>query len=247
MFLPNDLIRYADPAREIRVLWVERQLGLAHIFELGGTCNVPEPIAIHVLEKDVRSGRACLLLPDPFAAPAQPPILPQKHRDVQARAWKIIVELQSQSPALYYPRERAAMVARSAGEHGVSRASVLRWLRRFWERGQTQDALLPDYANSGARGKTRTANNGVKRGRPHKSGRYQGLNVDEAVRGIFRAAIARYYATHPAAGRVRRAAYRQMVAEFYEGASASDTPSFGQFNYWLDKDEAPTMAGQRNQ
>jgi hypothetical protein len=241
MFLPNDVIQYADPARAIRVLWVERQVGIVHIFVLGGARNVPEPVPIRVLAGDVRSGRARLLLQDPYAAAAASAVFPQKQRDMQARAWRIIVELQSQAPALYYPRERAAMVARSADEHGVSRASVLRWLRRFWERGQNENALLPDYANSGARGKTRTANSGVKRGRPRKSGSYQGLNVDDATRSVFRAAVARYCAAHPASHFVRRAAYRQMLDEFYKGAALSQTPSFGQFNYWLDKDEALTM------
>jgi hypothetical protein len=134
------------------------------------------------------------------------------------------------------------MVARSAEKHGASRASVLRWLRRFWERGQNQNALLPDYANSGARGKRRTANSGVKRGRPSKSSGHEGVNVDDATRAIFRSAIARYCATHPATEFVRRAAYRQMIAEFYEVSSRSNTPSFGQFNYWLEKDESLVLA-----
>lgn len=244
MFLPNDVIQYTGPARAIRVLCVERQSGLVHVFELGGARNVPSPVELHVLEDAVRSGRARLLLQDPYAALAPPLVLPEKHRHLQARAWRIISELQSQSPALYYPRERAAMVARSAERHGVSRASVLRWLRRFWERGQHQDALLPDYANSGARGKTRAANSGVKRGRPRKSGSSPGPNVDEATRMIFRAAIARYRAAHPAAGFLHRAAYRQMLDEFYMGSSSSDTPTFGQFRYWLDKDEALSRATQ---
>jgi hypothetical protein len=245
MFLPNDVIQYTDPARALRVLWVEAQAGIVHLFVLGGARKLPEPVPIHVLTGDVRSGRARLLLQDPYAAAPAPAVLPQKQRDMQERAWRIVVELQSQAPALYYPRERAAMVARIADDHGVSRASVLRWLRRFWERGQNQNALLPDYANSGARGKTRTANSGVKRGRPRKSGSYQGLNVDDATRAVFRAAVARYRAAHPGAGFVRRAAYRQMLDEFYKGAPSSQTPSFGQFNYWLDKDDAPSVTGKQ--
>jgi hypothetical protein len=194
------------------------------------------------LAGDVHDGHARLLLQDPCAAPAAPPVLPQKHRDLQARAWKVVSSLQSQSPALYDPRKRPAMVASCAAEHGVSRASVLRWLRRFWERGQCIDALLPDYANSGAPGKTRSANSGVKRGRPRKSDGNAGLNVDDATRAIFRVAAARYLAAHPGAALMRRAAYRKMLEEFYGGRGLLETPSFGQFNYWLDKDgAAPTM------
>jgi hypothetical protein len=138
---------------------------------------------------------------------------------------------------LYQPRERAQMVARCAEEYGMSRPSVLRYLRRFWERGQTADALLPDYGNSGARGKTRGSSAGVKRGRPRKSGEHPGLNTDAEMRATFRAAVERHAATHPAFS--RRAAYRQMLEDFYRGHAPGAVPSFGQFSYWLDKDDAP--------
>jgi hypothetical protein len=238
MFLPNDVIQHDTLGCLLRVLHVETERGLVHVFELGRTRSVPQAVAIHALSDDVRGNRARLLLQDPYAPPLAPPDLPQKYRDLQANAWKIVSSLQSQSPALYDARKRAALVACCAAEHGVSRASVLRWLRRFWERGQRMDALLPDYANSGARGRTRAANNGVKRGRPRKSEGHAGLNVDDATRAIFRMAVARYLASHPGATLLRRAAYRKMLGDFYADSAPSATPSFGQFNYWVDKDGA---------
>src|SRR5205823_11827102 len=91
--------------------------------------------------------------------------------------------------------------------------------------------------NSGARGKTRGSSAGVKRGRPRKSGGHPGLNTDAEMRATFRAAVARHAATHPAFS--RRAAYRQMLEDFYCGHPPGAVPSFGQFSYWLDKDDAP--------
>jgi hypothetical protein len=243
MFLPNDVIQYEGQRGLLRVLHVEAERGIVHVFALGRPRGVPQSMALHALAYEVRSGRARLLLDDPYAAPPAPAALPQKHRDLQARAWIIVNSLEPRSPALYDARKRAAMVACCAAEHGVSRASVLRWLRRFWERGQCIEALLPDYANSGARGKTRAATSGVKRGRPRKSNRHAGLNVDEATRAIFRTAVARYLAAHPGAALARRAAYRRMLTDFYEKHAQLETPSFGQFSYWLDKDGVPgTMA-----
>jgi hypothetical protein len=105
------------------------------------------------------------------------------------------------------------------------------------------DALLPDYGNSGAPGKTRGANEGVKRGRPRKSGDHPGLNTDAAMRATFRAAVARYAATHPEFS--RRAAYRQMLHDYFRDRPPADLPSFGQFSYWLDKDGAPPSLTRR--
>jgi hypothetical protein len=246
MFLPNDVIQYAAPLRTVRVLWIERERGLAYTFELGLPHSQPRTVPLQALAEDVLGGRARLLPEDPYAAPPPPALLPQKYRDLQARAWNIVASLQTQAPALYQPRERAAMVARCAEEHGVSRPSVLRYLRRFWERGQTIDALLPDYGNSGARGKTRGASEGVKRGRPRKSGDHPGLNIDAETRAVFRAAVARFGATRGAVPFSRRAAYRQMLADFYAGRAPGAVPSFGQFCYWLDKDRAPATVHGRS-
>lgn len=237
MFLPNDVIQYAGPVRSIRVLWIDHERALAYTFELGLPHSQPRTIALAALVDDVHTQRARLLQHDPFAAPPEPAALPQKYRALQAKAWDIVSSLHAQAPALYHPRERAVMVALCAQVHGVSRPSVLRYLRRFWERGQTIAALVPDYGNSGARGKTRGVSEGVKRGRPRKAGDHPGLNIDTATRATFRSAVARYAAMHPTFS--RRAAYRQMVDEFYRGQAAQDVPSFGQFSYWLDKDGAP--------
>jgi hypothetical protein len=237
MFLPNDVIQYAAPVRHVRVLWVERERGLTWIFELGQRRSQPCAVRLQALADDVLGGRARLLLHDPFAAAPAPASLADKHRVLRDKAWTIVGSLQARAPDLYLARERAALVAGAAERHGVSRASVLRYLRRFWERGQTIDALLPDYGNSGAPGRTRAASAGVKRGRPRKSGDHPGLNIDAATRAIFRAAVARYLATHAALA--RRAAYRQMLADFYPGCRPDAMPSFGQFSYWLARDGTP--------
>ena len=234
MFLPNDVILYAAPVRTVRVLWTDRVRDLACIFELGRAHGQPQAASLQALADDVLARRARLLLQDPYAAPPPPALLPQKHRDLQAKAWAIVRSLQAEVPALYEARERAVLVARCAEAHGVSRASVLRYLRRFWERGQTEHALLPDYGNSGARGKTRGANDGIKRGRPRKAGQPPGLNIDAATRATFRTAATRYRVTHPAFS--RRGAYRQMLDEFYPGRDPGAVPSFGQFSYWLNRD-----------
>lgn len=234
MFLPNDVIQYLAPARSVRILWVEREPGLAWIFELGQRRSWPRPLKLQVLADDVLDQRARLLQQDPFAAAPAPAGLTPKHRALRDKAWAIVSGLQAQAPALYQARTRAAMVACCAEQHGVSRASVLRYLRRFWERGQTIDALLPDYGNSGAPGRTRAASAGVKRGRPRKSGGHPGLNIDAATRATFRAAAARHQAMHGMFS--RRAAYRQMLDEFYHASTPDAVPSFGQFNYWLERD-----------
>jgi hypothetical protein len=234
MFLPNDVLRYDAPAHTLRILWIDRASALAYCFELGLARALPHAVPLPELAGDVATGRATLLPTDPFAAPPAPASLPQKYRDVQAKAWAIVSALQERVPDLYQARARAALVAACADRHGVSKPSILRYLRRYWERGQTADALVPDYGNSGARGKTRGVSAGVKRGRPNATDGHRGLNIDADVRATFRAAVARHAAMHGAFS--RRAAYRQMLEDFYPGRPPGDVPSYGQFSYWLNRD-----------
>jgi hypothetical protein len=235
MLLRNDVLEYSVPAaRAVRILWIDAGQALAYTIELNAGATQPKMVLVRVLVDDVLARRARLLLIDPYAAREAPPSLPAKYLAVRARGWEVISALASKEPAIYQPRQRGKMVQEYSALHGVSPPTIYRYLRRYWERGQRLDALLPDYGNSGARGKTRGTTVDIKRGRPRKSGAHPGLNADPDIRKTFRAAVARYAATH--AEFSRRAAYRQMIEDFFQGRDAELLPTFGQFNYWIEKD-----------
>lgn len=230
----NDVIEFAGtPGRTVRVLWIDQPQALAWTYQLGSHAAMPEPVRVMALEEALAAGRAQRLLVDPFAAaPPREPV-PQGYLNLQAKAWSAVRALHADRRALYDPRQRATLMAGYAAAHGMSKSSILRYLRRYWERGQTPDALLPDYGNSGAPGRTRAVTAGIKRGRPRK-GAGTGTNADERMRAIFRAAAARYAASND--GFSRRAAYRQMLEDFFQDVDTGAQPSFGQFNYWLERD-----------
>ncbi|MDL2354417.1 MAG: hypothetical protein QFF03_04085 [Pseudomonadota bacterium] len=235
MLLKNDVLEYTVPApRTVRILWIDACQALAYTIALNAKSAQPEMVLVRALVDDVLAQRARLLLIDPYAARPAPPSLPEKYLQVRARGWAVVSALAHAEPAIYQPRQRGKMVQEYGALHGISHPTIYRYLRRYWERGQTRDALLPDYGNSGARGKTRSANADVKRGRPRKAGEHPGLNADPAIRDTFRAAVARYAATH--AEFSRRAAYRQMIEDYFRDRDVALLPTFGQFNYWIEKD-----------
>jgi hypothetical protein len=240
MLIRNDVLHYDAPVpHTLRILWIDPASEIAYTFKLKTPGALPQPARVAMLEADVRAGRARLLLVDPCAvrrAQAAPP----RHLQIQARAWEIVCALVKEQPAVYRPRDRTLLVAGAAAAHGVSRPTVMRYLRRYWERGQSAEALLPDYVNSGARGKTRAVSAGVKRGRPRKAGSPAGLNADIEIRATFNAAVARYSATHEQFS--RRAAYRQMLEDFFGDRDPGAIPTFGQFNYWIERDAAVSQA-----
>lgn len=240
MFMKNDLIRYTDVSqRTLRVLWIDRARTHAYVFELETRASHPQRVSYAALMNDVQTRRAQLLVRDPYAVRVDQETLPPRYLEVRDRAWAIVRELVAQEPEIYQPRLRGPLVMQYSERHGVTHPSIYRYLRRYWERGQTADALLPDYANSGARGKTRGSRADVKRGRPRKAGSGPGVNADPLVRATFRSAVARYVATHERFS--RRGAYQQMIEDFYQARAADSLPTFGQFSYWINKD-APLRA-----
>lgn len=56
---------------------------------------------------------------------------------------------------MYFKKERAPLLKKAAEEAGVSAPTMYKYLRRYWQRGQIRNALLPDYKNSGAAGSPR--------------------------------------------------------------------------------------------
>lgn len=239
MLLRNDVLEYALPAaRALRILWIDPRQAVAYTIAINAKSAQPQMALVAALVDDVLARRASLLLVDPYAARPRHAPLPAKYLEVRARGWDVVSALACHEPAIYQPRLRGKMVQEYSALHGTSHPTIYRYLRRYWERGQTADALLPDYGNSGAKGKTRGASADVKRGRPRKSHAHAGLNADAQMRQTFRAAVARYAATH--AQFSRRAAYRQMIEDFFSGHEADLLPTFGQFNYWIEKDQSAT-------
>jgi hypothetical protein len=177
--------------------------------------------------------------------------LPEQRKGRRDHAWKIVADLIRDEPEIYYPRHRAQKVAEFVAAGRATRATIYLYMRRYWQRGQTPNALLPDFYKSGGKGKARPASADIKRGRPRKLGELPGLNVDDDIRKIFRVAVARYYTTQVKF--TLREAYDQMIKDFFcertidldtsrvthapnGDVLASSFPSFGQFNYWLEQD-----------
>ncbi|OFA00513.1 Mu transposase C-terminal domain-containing protein [Duganella sp. HH101] len=263
MLLRNDLLHYTHPsARTVRILWIAPEQSHAYVFDVAARSAEVELVRLSALHADLRAGHARVLPADPYLMVVSQELLPPKHLQLRARAWEIVEPLVALEPGIYEARLRGQLIAQATATHGVSHPTIYRYLRRYWQRGQTPNALLPDYSNSGGRGKVRQASAGVKRGRPRKNGAGDGpgLNADEEIRRTFRVAIARYAAGHARFSRL--GAYQQMLADFFierridadsgrvlamPGTRAAELPSFGQFNYWLDHDDdrPPEVARRR--
>jgi len=252
MLLRNDLLEYGEPHnRTIRLLWLHPTRPIGFVIDTNAHDAAPEVVQLPDLQSDLQSGHARLLTADPYLTFVEETSLPEPRKDRRDHAWQIVADLIRNEPEIYYPRHRARKVAECVAAGLATRPTIYLYLRRYWQRGQTPNALLPDFANSGGKGKVRVANADIKRGRPRKLGELPGLNIDEDIRQVFRVAVARYYTTQVKF--TLRGAYDQMIKDFFCDRTidpetgrvthapngyvlASGFPSFGQFNYWLEQD-----------
>lgn len=245
MLLRNDLLQYESPRRVLRILWLAPDRSAAFVFDVAARGCEAQQVRLATLEDDLAAGRATRLAEDPYLVAVNQELLPPRHVELRDRAWQIVAELTAHEPGIYQARRRGQLIADYTARHGISHPTIYRYLRRYWQRGQTPNALLPDYGNSGARGKTRASTAGVKRGRPRQQGAAPGVNVDEAMRRIFRVAAASMGARQS-----RRVLYGAMVRDYFgqrevdpatgrivRALPAQGVPSFGQFGYWLGQDK----------
>ena len=113
-----------------------------------------------------------------------------KKREINYQLIKPLVN----APDFYDPKARSRIIQDIIEQDGSTKQTLYRLARRYWQRGQTPNALLPDYKNSGAKGKKRTAGD-KKLGRPRIHTPGTGANVDDDVEKLFRITIERYVLT----------------------------------------------------
>lgn len=215
------------------------------------------------LTNDLLTGNAHFLKTDPFLRSNGGKPWKKSFIKLRNRAWDLIKDM-VQQPQVFFPRERSVLVQvkKGKGEGKASKPTLYGHLRRYWQRGQTPNALLPDYLNCGAKGAVRICTpESPKRGRPRKYGDEVGINASTAIRNVFKAAIQRYGKENAF---TLRGSYDDMVEKFFTkreedpetgeirylpkripdgdpkepGTPDSDSkesgiPTFGQFKYWF--------------
>jgi putative transposase len=184
--------------------------------------------------------------------------IPENHRTRRDESWQLIEPIVSLSgEAQFDPRERGAAIKKVLSKHKVSKTTIYHLLRRYWQRGQNRNALLPDYENCGGPGKERQTGN-VKRGRPRKiteiTGNPVGINIGPEERRRFELGIKAFYENrlNP---RTFCDAYQLTLEKFFSERierrngvlvailpPAEELPSVDQFRYWYEKSRSLTKA-----
>ncbi|MCA1993290.1 MAG: hypothetical protein LDL41_14810 [Coleofasciculus sp. S288] len=141
-------------------------------------------------EKALDTHKIRLLERDPYASYMRPDnTLSYKSCSRRDEAWEVIKSLViNESPRIFDVSERGAMVSNVAARTHKSKTTIYTYLRLYWQRGQTINALVLNFHKQGGVGKRRQAGD-TKRGRPNKNGERTGINTTDEIREYFRYGI----------------------------------------------------------
>jgi hypothetical protein len=258
----NNLVEWIseDEKKKVdRILWIEEGYEFAFLIDIYEEKSLPRQVFINEIEECIKLSTAIIIKKDPWALIVVEEKLSSKDKILRDAAWKIISSIITQEPAIYERNQRGSLVLKLIEDHNINRSSneveskltkktVYKYLKRYWQRGKNINALLPDYRNSGGKGKQKLAGD-IKRGRPRKYANDPeigiGVNVTEETKMTFRVAISQFY--HTSEKRSLVAAYEKMIQEYYSEddlsiyddlhgsiAMQDRIPSLVQFKYWYD-------------
>lgn len=250
MIYINQVFQYVSNSRIIRV--IEIQESYVFIVNIDTTSAMPIKELYTSLETDIRLGEL-LAVSDPYAKATPDDELTEVQINKREQDWDIFEQfILPNMSRLLQKRGREKKISEIVEQSGLGKTKVKKLLSRYWQRGMNKNALLPDYTNSGGRGKPKTLTK-EKVGRPRKvtiSGEHQvGINITVEVKLQFEHAINKYYRTTNKY--TLKDVYHFILRDFYSDRykengemkyrvwEANRIPSYNQFYYWFKKLEDP--------
>lgn len=163
-------------------------------------------------------------------------------------SWRIIETYwEERKGDILSKKTRMSVFQEISSVENIPVVTVRRIFSRFWQRGMNRNALLPDYAKSGAKGKEK--NNQEKNGRRriYSNNEVEGLIITETIKKQFEAGTRKYWRTGQK--KSLRQVYRLILGDFYSITvrknsdiekfvrDSGSIPSFRQYYYWFKKNE----------
>lgn len=218
------------------------------------------------LAQALATGDARFIKGDPYLYLLQPGThFPAKHCKSRDKAWEVLKAIvqdengQDRGGACFLSHVLGPLVAEAHSTTKINKRIIYGYLRRYWQRGQMKNALLPDYSRCGAKGVERTkhAPGEPKRGAPTTEALTghgpTGVNADEDVKEYFRRGISLFYdnqkqSTLKKAHLLTLARFFNKGYEWRSGAlvpilpKESESPTYRQFWYWYHKERDPASS-----
>jgi putative transposase len=238
-----------------RILYIEDKEGFIVTIDIFSEKSLPVIRRYEEIRQAIENGFAKTLAYDPYSVKIiREEDIEAKHKIRRDASYKIISEIvELEGINQYLPWKRGNLISKIVSETGKTKQHIYNLLRRFWRYGQTKNALLPLYKNSGASGKRRLGKSikDAKLGNPsNKSkriGKKTGIRITIDIERKFKRGIKRFYDKKNKKKSLKKAFQRILETYFHIGYElkdgilipilppAEELPTFRQFRYWYEK------------
>lgn len=188
MFMPNDVYMWEN--KRIRILWSNPQA----IFWIDIDDERALPQISTRSEFEHLLARADLeSIPDPYLKfTMTTPSVGSKAEVVQKKAWSSIKDIVKSEPDIYQRKKRGLLVNQVLEETKTTKQTVYRWLRRYWQFGMCENALIGRYDLCGGLGKAKTFKS-KRNGRVRTRSQGEGVPITDQIKALFRVVIAKSF------------------------------------------------------
>ena len=191
MIVANEV--YVRDDKRFRILWTDVRNDLVVWIVIEDKKGMPELMSFEAMSSLVGDGVVTKSDRDPYSGLLLESSLSEAVKKKWDSNWQTIESLTRSKPDIFFRGPRSRLLREKSDETGVTLATLYKFLRRYWQRGMSKNALLPEYRYCGARGKSRKAGR-VKRGRPSLDRELvRGMNIDDKALDNIRTSLRRYY------------------------------------------------------
>lgn len=215
-----------------RLLWAEKEYGFW--IDIDSKLAWPELVQILELER-MLINQELQSIEDPFIDFILFEVTPDSvYWQKREKAWLMLKgEIGSE---LFDRTYRGKAVQRIKERFGVTHQTVNRLLRRYWQRGMTKNALLPDYHLSGGKGKAREPKS-QKLGRPRTVTKGIGSNITPDIARIFRQIVeAKLLKQNQVSVPDAHASALNLIRACNPTKNAFELPTVEQFRYFYQRE-----------
>ncbi|KEI96833.1 transposase [Clostridium botulinum A2B3 87] len=249
MIAVNSVFQYIDGER-IRIIYIIDKF--AYLVNIDAATSMPKRELIKTIEEEIVY-KKLILIKDPFAKIIDENNLSKVQIYKRDKDWDFILKYWDANKQFLLEKNTRNKTFKEISKlSGLGLTKVKKVFSRYWQRGMSKNALLPDYKNSGGKGKDKNLSKN-KVGRPKKANYYgeivQGINITDDVKIHFKIAIDKYYRNKNKMS--LKETYNLMLRDFYSDSYVEDNeikhmvwdkskiPTYGQFYYWFKKLENP--------
>lgn len=251
MFVINDIISFEEANGEKqleRILWIDEGNVICYTINIENEKALPIKRKVSDLQQLFNDQLLTLVDNDPYAFVYQDEKqISDKNKTLRDERWKSIESMVLQEPDIYERDKRGQLVRFSVENTGKNKRLFYKYMVQYWQRGKVKSALLPNYTNSGGRGKEKTYKD-QKNGRRRKFETIigKGVIVTDEIKRTFEVGVKRFY--HTVKKNSLATTYDLILKTFFVADYRYDNgvkkpilldqdqiPSFRQFRYWYEK------------